>query len=293
MDIDLLKLEHLLTIVRTGSFSRAARELHITQPALSRSVATLEERFGVRLLDRSRRGVIPTAVGARVLADAEALVRDSRLLADNLRLYSRGEGGEVAFGMAPLVASLLLPRLAAELLTAHPRVQLRSVIKPAWTLFRELLNREIELMFAVSDSMAPTAEVEVRLLGMTPMAVFVRAGHPLAGRGEVLLKDVGAYPYAAAIKIDLPELVGGAGALICDNFEIVRRVVLHSDTVWLASPKLFTSEMAEGLIVQLPVIDAPLREHRLVMAHLKRRTISPMAQEMVARVERILQEGGG
>ena len=290
MDIDLVKFSHLLTVARTGSFSRAARELRITQPALSRSVAALEQQFGVRLLDRSRSGVTPTAIGTQVLAEADTLVRDSKLLSDNLRLYSRGDAGEVAVGLAPLVASLILPRLAVEMLTARPRLQLRSAIKPTWILWPELLNREIELMFCISDSMAPTAEVEVKLLKMCPLGLFVRAGHPLAERAELMLECLADYPYAAAVKLSLPPF-GASGALICENFNIVRQVVLHSDTCWFASPDLVADDMAAGRLVQLPLIDAPLQKHRLVMAHLKRRTLSPAAVEMVAGVERMLQDG--
>ena len=68
MDVDLAKLNQLLVIARTGSFSRAAEELRITQPALSRSVAGLEQRFGFRIFERGRGGATPTTVGALVLA---------------------------------------------------------------------------------------------------------------------------------------------------------------------------------------------------------------------------------
>jgi DNA-binding transcriptional LysR family regulator len=78
MEIDLTKFAYLVTIARTRNFSRAADELRITQPALSRSVAAVEQRFGFKIFDRGRGGVSITPLGALVLKDAETLLRDAR-----------------------------------------------------------------------------------------------------------------------------------------------------------------------------------------------------------------------
>src|SRR5579864_3810938 len=99
MVLDLAKLEQLLTIARTGNFTRAAEELGITQPALSRNIGLLEDRFSFKIFDRGRGGASLTPVGALMVDEVEALVRQATILEHNLQLYGRGEGGQISLGM--------------------------------------------------------------------------------------------------------------------------------------------------------------------------------------------------
>src|SRR5881397_3804305 len=110
--MDLVKLRHIVAISDTGSFSRAAEDQHITQPALSRSIASFEARYGVRLFDRGRGGVLPTPAGTFVIEQARGLLRGAGELERNLLLYERGAAGSVSFGLGQLMASLILPRLS-------------------------------------------------------------------------------------------------------------------------------------------------------------------------------------
>ena len=74
--LDLYKLQHFVVVARTGSFRQAAEQLHLSQPALSRSIQALERRYGVTLLDRSRTGVHLTTVGQQLLARAHQIGED-------------------------------------------------------------------------------------------------------------------------------------------------------------------------------------------------------------------------
>jgi DNA-binding transcriptional LysR family regulator len=287
MDIELSKLNQLLAIGRTGSFSRAAEQLNVTQPALSRSVAAIEQRFGFKIFERGRGGVSPTRIGAQFLADAAALVRDANVLKHNVRLYGRGEAGKVAFGLGPLIASLVLARLGAEMLAERPRLQLRCSIKPAAVLLRELLNDEIELLFCASDQIARAEEIEIRRVGAIELAMFARASHPLAAERSVGMADLRKYPFACAAELT-GRLPSRGGSLICDNFEILRQVVLQGDAVWLSSPQMAAADLAEGRMVQLPVADLPISGGDVAVVQLKGRACSPAANAVTARIERLL-----
>lgn len=289
MDVDLAKLNHLLVIARTGSFSRAAEELRITQPALSRSVAGLEQRFGFRIFERGRSGVAPTAVGALVLADAETLLRDARALDQNLRLYARGDAGKVAFGMGPLIASLTLRKLAAHMMAARPKLQMRCSVKSADVLMRELLSGGIEMLFCATEQVTPGPEIDIQPLGAITLAMIARGDHPLAGRGAVTRAEVAAYPIAhsaheLAEEHHAEDRFGGGGALFCDNYEILRQVVLDGDAVWMSSPQMVAEDIAAGRMVQLAVADMPPRRSEVGMVRLKGRTSSPAASAITAHV---------
>jgi LysR family transcriptional regulator, pca operon transcriptional activator len=293
MDVELAKLHHLLVIARTGSFSRAAEELRITQPALSRSVAGIEQRFGFRIFERGRGGATPTAVGALVLADAEALLRDARTLDQNLHLYARGEAGKVAFGMGPLIASLTLRKLTAQIMAARPKLQMRCSVKSADVLVRELMDGDIEMLFCATEQVARTPEIAIAPLGEVTLAILARADHPLAGRGALRLADVAAFPiahsaHALAEEFHATEGVLRSGALFCDNYEILRQVVLDGEAVWMSSPQMVAEDIAAGRLTQLDVPDLPARRSEIGVLRLKGRTSSPAASAITAAVAALL-----
>jgi len=295
MDIDLAKLNHLLVIARTGSFSRAAEELRITQPALSRSVAGLEQRFGFRIFERGRGGATPTAVGALVLADAERLLRDARTLGQNLHLYARGEAGKVALGMGPLIASLTLRKLAAHMTTVRPRLQMRCSVKSADALVRDLTDGEIEMLFCATEQLARAPEIVVEPLGEITLAMIVRGDHPLVGRGGLTLADVAAYPIAHSAHVQAEDFhategLVRSGALFCDNYEILRQVVLDGEAVWMSSPQMVTGDIASGRLAQLDVADMPARRSEIGVVRLKGRVSSPAARAVTEFVAKVLAE---
>src|ERR1700740_3691051 len=114
MDVSLARLQQLVTVARCGSFSRAAEELNITQPALSRSIAALERRYGFQIFNRIGHGVLPTAAGAQVIAQAEPLLQAMRVFDRNLGLLASGAAGSLRLGLPPLLASQLLAKLACD-----------------------------------------------------------------------------------------------------------------------------------------------------------------------------------
>jgi DNA-binding transcriptional LysR family regulator len=295
MDVDLAKLNQLLVIARTGSFSRAAAELRITQPALSRSVAGLEQRFGFRIFERGRGGATPTTVGALVLADAEALLRDARTLDQNLHLYARGEAGKLALGMGPLIASLTLRKLAAQMMAVRPRLQMRCSVKSADVLLRELADGEIEMLFCATEQVARMPDIVVEPIGAVTRAMVARADHPLGGRRALKLAVVADFPLAHSAHAqaegfhETEGLVGG-GALFCDNYEILRQVVLDGQAVWMTSPQMVVEDLAAGRLAQLDVADMPARRGEIGVVRLKGRASSPAAKAVTAFVAEVLAD---
>ena len=287
MEFDLTRLRHITTIYRLRSFSRAAEELNITQPALSRSVATFEQRCGLRIFDRGRGGAVPTAVGEAVIHEMERLLRSARDLKNNLRLYRDGEVGRIAFGIGPLAASLILPRLSQQLLRDRPGVHLVSSIKPAEQLLEQLLDDDIEMIFANSWKLDSSPEVEVASIGSIPMAIFVRTGHPLAGRKNVRLEELQAYPAASAVEQAIEGLSASSGGIVCDNYHILKDAVLGTDCTWLAAPSLLTEDMQAGRLCQLELTDLPALHNDLALIRRRGRAMSPVAKAVIERVREI------
>lgn len=287
MNLDLNRLIHIVTIARLRSFSRAAEELHITQPALSRSIASFEQHFGIRLFDRGRGGVAPTAVGALALEQIEQVLRSARDLEHNLKLYGHGEAGRIAIGLGPLAASLILPELSRKILCERPSIKLRASIKHPDQLLQELLSGEIEMIFANSWTISVSSDLRVKPVGSIMLAIIVRGGHPLTYQPNVDLSLLKAFPEANAIEIPPSGLTGKAGAFTCDNYHILRETVLGTDCVWLASPDLLASDLEAGRLVQLNVTDFVPIVNEVSMISRRGRTLSPVA-ETVAKTVRLI-----
>lgn len=113
--MELQQLRYLLAVAKTGNFSRAAEQCHVSQPSLSQQILKLEEELGERLFSRLKRSAVPTAAGealvlraARILGEVDAARRDVADAASLLR-------GRVSVGVIPTIAPFLLPRVLAAL----------------------------------------------------------------------------------------------------------------------------------------------------------------------------------
>lgn len=252
MKYDLRKLAQMVSVARAGSFSRAAEELHITQPALSRNIAALERELGITVFERGRRGATLTPVGALAVEATEALLRQADSLEHNLELFSQGDAGHLAFGLGPMLGSMVLPGLGREFLSRRPALRLRAVIKPARELLQELLQDRIELFYCGREQLPSSPLISVQSMARMPIAHVVRRDHPLAGRARVKSADLRAYPFLAGV--ELPTDIT-SGELVCDNYHILRETALHSDSVWITSPRMIEAELAAGSLCRLNLVD--------------------------------------
>jgi DNA-binding transcriptional LysR family regulator len=152
------ELRHFVLIVEHGTFTRAAREAHLTQPALTASIKRLEAAMGARLLHRSRQGARPTAAGEALLPRAHAALA---AVSAGRRAVAEVEGlsaGEVRLGGGATACTYLLPPIVAQFRKAHPQVTFR---------LRELFTPDIQ---AAVDA----GEIDIG----------IAQGEPPGGRGE-------------------------------------------------------------------------------------------------------------
>ena len=114
--LELRLLHQALILARHRNFARAAEALHLTQPALSRSIASLESALGERLFDRTRQGVEPTSFGRMLLARAQPLVDDANELERDFFLMRGLEIGELRVGAGAYAAELSVGQAAGRLM---------------------------------------------------------------------------------------------------------------------------------------------------------------------------------
>jgi LysR family hydrogen peroxide-inducible transcriptional activator len=156
MELD--QLRHLTKVAEHGNFTRAAAELNLTQPAISRSIARLEEELGQPLFERHSRQVVLTDAGQAVLVTARQILG----MIDDLkaRIADDGETGRVRVGAIPTIAPYFLPGLIRRFRDDHPRAQVCVVEETTDKLLQKLSDGEIDVAVLARPLNVKYLEVE-------------------------------------------------------------------------------------------------------------------------------------
>jgi DNA-binding transcriptional LysR family regulator len=138
--IKLRDLHILMTVVERGSMSKAAEQLAISQPVVSKSVADLEHALGVPLLDRSPQGVAPTVYGRAIIGSGVAVFDDLRKGVDQIAFLADPTAGEVRIGCSEVMAAGLLPAVIDRLSRQFPRLVFNVIQAPSIELQYHVLG---------------------------------------------------------------------------------------------------------------------------------------------------------
>jgi DNA-binding transcriptional LysR family regulator len=164
--IKLRQLNVFIAVVQCGSMAKAAGQLAISQPVISKMIAELEQTLGLPILERSRLGVEPTLYGRALLRRSIALNNDLRTSVDELRSLADPTSGELRVGSTEPVMAGLLPAIVDRLSRRYPRLALHIIEdEPPELQNRHLRNHDIDVMIGrlPSPTLAPDTAVQVLL----------------------------------------------------------------------------------------------------------------------------------
>jgi LysR family transcriptional regulator, nitrogen assimilation regulatory protein len=148
-------LYYFVRIVEAGSFSQAARTIHVAQPALSQQIAELEASLGVSLLQRSARGVRPTAAGQKFYDEASSILRKYENLPGLVRSSSGDVEGRVGLGMPASLSTTLVGPFIERCRADHPKVTLKFIDGDSEFLREEVEKSRLDLALAYEDEFFP------------------------------------------------------------------------------------------------------------------------------------------
>jgi LysR family nitrogen assimilation transcriptional regulator len=148
-------LYYFVRIVEAGSFSQAARTIHVAQPALSQQIAELEASLGVPLLQRSARGVKPTAAGQKFYDEASSILRKYEILPGLVRSNSGKVEGQVSLGMPASLSTTLVGPFIEACKADYPRVTLKFIDGDSEFLREEVEKSRLDLALAYEDEFFP------------------------------------------------------------------------------------------------------------------------------------------
>jgi DNA-binding transcriptional LysR family regulator len=268
MAFELQQLRQVLALAEHGSFVRAAAALHMSQPALSRSIQNLERRFGSELFLRASSGVVPTDLGRLYIERARDLLR----LADELDREAVSHGtlrtGRVAVGGGPYPAETVLGRAAAAFIERFPGVSVQIHARNWDELARQLRSRELDFFVAETSTLHREPDLEIAPMPSSHPIYFVaRAGHPLARRGGATVADAFAWPIVTPSRVPPrildPMLAAQRAAsgriavarpfpsVECNALATVKRIVASSDSITASILSCVSTELESGRFVLL------------------------------------------
>ncbi|MCA6119308.1 LysR family transcriptional regulator [Bradyrhizobium sp. WSM 1738] len=148
-------LYYFVRIVEAGSFSQAARTIHVAQPALSQQISELEASLGVPLLQRSARGIKPTAAGQRFYEEASSILRRYENLPGLVRSSAGEVQGLVSLGMPASLSTTLVGPFIEVTRAAHPKITLKFIDGNSALLREEIEKRGLDLALVFEDEFFP------------------------------------------------------------------------------------------------------------------------------------------
>jgi DNA-binding transcriptional LysR family regulator len=293
--IDLRRVRHLRAVATHPTLQAAAEALHLTQPALTKSIARFEEELGAKLFDRRGRKLVLTELGQRMVQRGEALLRHVRAIEEEVDLWQGLGTGEVMIGVGPETELGLLPRVLEAFVPAHPGVTVSVRSGATETLLPALLDDEVHFLVTDAEIAEGRPELEITPLPPRPIAAAVRPGHPLVRKRRPTPKETDGLPLLGAFTSPRFERwrqeagrreVGEPfrPSLLCDNYEVLVRLAESSDAIVFGPTDLLGAyERAGRLRVTSWPVDGP--ESQASVIRTRDREFSPAARRLMALFE--------
>lgn len=277
-------LQAFVAVAEQGSFSQAAEVLHLTQPAISKRIAALEERHSSRLFDRIGREVHLTEAGRTLLPHAQRVLHE---LEDSRRALSRladGISGRLSLGTSHHIGLHHLPPLLRSYAQQYPAVDLDIDFMDSEQAIQAVEQGRQELAIVT----LPTDEhprLETHLIWPDPMGIVASPNHPLAGKRQISVKELAEYP---ALLPDAQTYTHGIVRRVLTQHGVTPRVRLATNYLetlkmlvsvglgWSALPLTMTDEH----VVALPVRNIQLSRELGVVRH-ARRSLSRAAEALL------------
>ncbi|MEI5583809.1 MULTISPECIES: LysR family transcriptional regulator [unclassified Agromyces] len=195
MDVNLEQLRSFVEVARFGNFTRAAEELYLSQPSLSRQIAALEQSLGAELFHRARGGSTLTAAGESLLPLARRMLADAESVRRELAELAGLERGRVRLGATPTLCISLVAEVLSAFHDEHPAIELHLSEQGSRRLLDELASGELDLaLITTTDATAAERFTVTPLLVEELVVVSSAAAPPISEGSAIPLRVVAGLP---------------------------------------------------------------------------------------------------
>jgi len=291
--IEFHHLQHFLAVLDTGNFSAAARRLHISQPALTKSIQRMEELLGFPLFDRTPKP-IPTRFGKLMGQHARIVLAGVNDLNQEVALFQGLESGSLTVGAGPLMADAIMGPAIGLLMMRFPKFHVRLHVDNYSRFPAMLRSREIDFFVADITELRNAEDMDVHVIQSQDIIWFCRPGHPLLKKLPVPMKEFLKYPLAAP---EMPhwmihQLTMASSekntpfkvAVVCSHYSTIKEIVAQSDCVSGAIDPKISAEIKSGRLAGVKVTGPKLKSNPGIVT-LKDRVLSPAAHVLIDEIK--------
>jgi DNA-binding transcriptional LysR family regulator len=299
--LKLRDLHILLAVVQRGSMAKAAAELAISQPAVSKAISDMEHMFGLRLLDRSRRGIEPTIYGRALVLRGQVIFDELKHGVEELAFLSDPSIGDLRIGSTESVAAGFLPAVIKRFSFEQPRVRLDVAQAVMSTLhYRELRERSIDLLIGRIPAPFVEDDLEAEVVYNDDTVVIAGRQSKWAKLRKLKLADLAGERWI----LPPPDTMHGAGApklfrncgselplapITTLSIHLCLRLVASAQFVTMLPASVLGFGNRDESLKVLP-IKIPVRRRPVAIVTLKNRTRSPAAKLFIECVHRAARE---
>jgi DNA-binding transcriptional LysR family regulator len=269
-----VRLRHLncfIVVARERNLGRAAAQLNLTQPAVSKTLTELEEIVGQRLMERGRQGARLTREGEILLPHALAVLDALEAASGALGRGRMPDADAVFIGALPSVAPDLLPASLAAFRHEHPDSRVQVLTAANVPLLEALKSGAVDVAIGRMSDPESMVGLTFELLYVEPLVFAVRPGHPLLAEESPSLAAVLSFPLIVSTPGTVPRhntesLFHASGLRLpatcveTVSVSVARLLCLRSDCVWIAPAGAVREEQALGALAQLPIAAAGTEE---------------------------------
>jgi DNA-binding transcriptional LysR family regulator len=292
MKLDTLGVQAFISIADQASFQRAAKQLHISQTAITRRLQNLEMHLGVKLIERTTRTVALTATGSAFLPQARRLM--SELSNALVEIFESGKArrGDVCIACVPTAGIQFLPRIMQEYSDSFPQNRITILDHSSAAVVDAVLRREAELGINVAQTHHPDL-TSIRLL-TDQFTLICRDDHALANKKSLAWKQLAPYPLifaggANANRNVLDQALGSSKVKLQLFYEVQRSSTalgLVAEGVAIAVvPQLAVQRGAYPRLRAVALVD-PIVSRSLVLVTRKAAHLSPAARALYELIKR-------
>jgi DNA-binding transcriptional LysR family regulator len=290
--LKLRQLEILMAVADTGSMAKAATQLAVTQPAISRAIADAEQTLGVPLFERSTQGVEPTEYGRALLKRGIAAFDEIEQGIKDIEFLADPTAGEVRFGAGAGISEGIVLAVINRLSRQYPRVVFDVAIAQATALFEQLRDRQIEFGFGVRWQETDRAEdIQFEELFEEPMIVVAGIDNPWVLRRKIKLADLvselwtwppppSLYDTLVVEAFRASKLVPPRPAVYTHALNVRIGLVATGPFLAVVPAGVVSSPGKYPSIRKLPV-ELPTAQRQIGVVTLKNRTLGPLAQRFI------------
>ncbi|TGR23028.1 MULTISPECIES: LysR family transcriptional regulator [unclassified Mesorhizobium] len=262
-EVDPKKLMYYATVIEQGSIKKASRVLKVSQPALSTSMNKLEEELGLKLVVRSKLGVVPTPFGVVLYSHARK-IREEVQLACNCFRAPNADRVTIQFGCVPSLACNVVPAAIAQWRKNYPDNDLRVADGVQFELLNKLLRGEIDLFVGYTENYELFEGLRQRVLFRDRLFVAARPTHPLFSRGVPGLEALAEFPWVfvppGPYNVPYENVLESYGIrfmgrnTVCDSIAMLKSLIAGSDHLGLLPAHAAGNELADGRLALLPTV---------------------------------------